>query len=93
MSQAGLPASRPRLRVEQRDEALVVLVTGGAALEVGTHARERGVGLVPNEVELDKSIELLEALLAGQLLADWAQQTGKQGGGCCEFNASTATRE
>ena len=58
----------------------MVLVTGGAALEVGTHARERGVGVVPNDVELDESIELLEALLACQLLADRSQQTGKQHG-------------
>jgi hypothetical protein len=44
---SGLPGVWPGLRVEQYDETVVVLAAGGAALEVGTHARDRGVGLAP----------------------------------------------
>ncbi len=46
-SARALPGRRHGPGVEQRAETVVVLAAGGAALEVGTHARDRGIGLVP----------------------------------------------
>src|SRR5262245_35639693 len=75
---AGRPASRQsenpsylRWRAAvlvpyQREEAFVILPTGGAALEVGRHAG----GVAP----FDVLVEVLEALLTGHLGALGAEQ-------------------
>ena len=39
----------------------MVLAAGGAALEVGSHARYGGVGVAARELELDVAVELFEA--------------------------------
>jgi hypothetical protein len=53
--------------VGARDElaqAGVILVAGGAALEVGAHPGHAGVGVLAGELEVDVLVEQLEALLA-----------------------------
>ena len=60
---------------DQRDEALVVLLAGRAALEVGAHAGHGRVGVRAGQRELDVAVELLEALLAGQLGSGGAEES------------------
>jgi hypothetical protein len=48
-------------------EAPVVLVARRTAFEVRAHARDLPIGVRFGQFELDVAIELLEALLAGQL--------------------------
>src|SRR4051812_14384860 len=50
----------------ERQQALVILPTGGAALQVGVHAG--------HVATLDVLVEVLEALLAGHLGADGTEQ-------------------
>jgi hypothetical protein len=69
------------LRADQRREAVVVLVARGAALEVRPHTLDRRVGVLAGAPELDVAVEVLEALLAGQLRALWAEQPAQQFGG------------
>ena len=45
----------------------MILLAGRAALEVGAHARHRRFGVGAGQRQLDVAVELLEALLAGQL--------------------------
>ena len=45
----------------------MVLVARGAAVEVSPHARDVDVGVRAGKLQLDVPIQLLEALLAGQL--------------------------
>ena len=59
-------------------QAVVVFRAGGAALEVGAHARDRRVGVGAGELELDVAVELLEALLAAELRAAGAGQAREQ---------------
>src|SRR3954451_6727934 len=65
----------------QRDEvaqAVVVLVAGRAALQVGLHAGQHGVGVRAGELELDVLVEQLEARFAADLGVGGAQQLGDQ---------------
>ena len=54
---ARLPPGSARLALgaDQRGEAVVVLVTRGAALQVRSHAGDRRVGVSSGELELDAS--------------------------------------
>src|SRR4051794_23297106 len=61
----------------QREEALVVLLAGRAALEVSAHPRHRRVGVGAGQRQLDVAVELLEALLAGQLGSGGGQDAGQ----------------
>ena len=61
-------------RLHERLEALVVLVAGGAARQVGVHAGDRAVRVLARHLELDVAVELLEALLAGELRPLGAEQ-------------------
>src|SRR5688500_13550250 len=63
-----------RLALDELAQAVVVLVAGGAALEVGPHARDPGVSLRALELELDVLVEPLEALVAEQLRPGGAEQ-------------------
>jgi hypothetical protein len=63
---------------QQCGEAVVVLATGGAAREVGSHARYSSVGVAARELKLDVAIEVFEALVAGQLRATRAEQPAEQ---------------
>src|SRR5204863_3007076 len=73
-------SARLGLRADERGEAVVVLMARWAALEVRPHARDRRVRVSSGEPELDVSVEVLEALLAGQLRARRAQQSREQVG-------------
>src|SRR5258708_208460 len=57
------------LGVDEAQQALVVLVAGRAALEVGAHAGDLGVRVGAGGLQVDVAIELREALLAAQLRA------------------------
>src|ERR1044072_9515383 len=52
---------------DEGQQALVVLGAGRASLKVRVHARELAVRLRVLELGLDVAIELVEAMLAGQL--------------------------
>ena len=68
LSRVAAIGVNPRCRCfAKAPEAVVVLVAGGASLEVRTHARDRLVRILAGKLQLDISIELLEALLAAQL--------------------------
>src|SRR3954447_8244513 len=60
-------------------EAAEVLGAGGAALEVGLHAGDPRVGALACERQLDVAVELLEALLAGQLRGAGAEDPAQDG--------------
>jgi hypothetical protein len=53
--------------LDELAQAVVVLVAGGAALDMGAHARDPVVGPCASELELDVLVEVLEALIAEQL--------------------------
>jgi hypothetical protein len=55
------------LPTDELEEALVVLAAGRAAFEVGAHAGDLLLGFSTREFQFDVAVELLEALLAGQL--------------------------
>src|SRR5262245_55037735 len=59
----------PRLGLQQRANAPVILVARRTSLEVRPHPGNRGVGVGVGKLELDVAVELGEALLAGQLRA------------------------
>jgi hypothetical protein len=52
----------------------VILVAGWTAFEVRAHARNLLVGVCRGEFQFDVAVELLEALLAGQLWSRWAEE-------------------
>src|SRR5919197_280779 len=52
------------LAADERAQALVLLAAGRAAGEVGAQARDRRVGVLAGELELDVAVEVLEALVA-----------------------------
>ena len=54
-------------RADQREQALVILAAGRAALEMRAHARHGGVGVHTGELGLHVAVELREALVAGEL--------------------------
>jgi hypothetical protein len=56
------------------EEAFVVLVACRAALEMRAHARDPLLGGRSGELELNVVVELLAALLAGQLRARRAEE-------------------
>jgi hypothetical protein len=60
-------------------EAAVLLVAGLAALEVRAHAGDKLVGArgAVLELDLDVAVELIEALLAGQLGLGGAQEASQ----------------
>src|SRR3954447_9813083 len=76
--------SRPPLSIPlARDEVAQtgeVLGAGGAALEVGVHAGDPRIGGLAGEGQLDVAVELLEALLAGQLRLTGAEDPSQDGG-------------
>jgi hypothetical protein len=53
--------------LKQGHEAVVVLPTRRAALQVGSQPRDRAIGVGSRELELYVAIQLLEALVAAQL--------------------------
>src|SRR5215216_5621726 len=59
---------------DEREQAFVVFVAGGAAFEVRAHAGDLLVGGCGGELELDVVVELIEALLAGELRAGGAEE-------------------
>jgi hypothetical protein len=63
----------------ERAEAAVLLVAGLAALEMRAHARDqlvRARGALP-ELDLDIAVELVEALLAGELGLGGAEEASQ----------------
>src|SRR5215207_3122812 len=60
--------------VDQISQAVVLLATGRAPVEMGTHAGERLVDVGAGELELDVGVEPVEALLAADLGPGRAQQ-------------------
>jgi hypothetical protein len=62
---ARLAASE--LSLDEREQAEVLLVASGAAMEMGPHPGDRLVGVGSGELKLDVAVELLEALLAAEL--------------------------
>src|SRR5438128_1258941 len=63
----AISAGELLLGCDERVEAVVVLGAGGAALEVGVHAGHGGIGVCAGELDFDITVEVLEALLAGEL--------------------------
>ena len=59
------------------EEAVVVLLAGRAAFEVCAHSRDLLVGGSAGELELDVSVELVEALLARQFRASRAEESAE----------------
>src|SRR3954447_16883494 len=59
-------------------EAAEVLGAGGAALEGGAHAGDPRAGGLAGERQLDVAVELVEALLAGQLRGAGAEGPAEQ---------------
>src|SRR5690348_6381272 len=74
-SRLRLSTALARDEVAQAGE---VLGAGGAAVEVGAHPRHPGVGGLAGEAQLDVAVELLEALLAGQLRGVLAEHPAQQ---------------
>jgi hypothetical protein len=62
------------LAAHERAQALVLLATGGAAVQVGPQARDHGVGVAAGELQLDVAVELREALVAADLRSRRAEQ-------------------
>src|SRR5207253_2252125 len=52
---------------DERQQRLVVLAAGRAALEVGAHPGDRRLGVGPRDLELDVAVQVLEARLARHL--------------------------
>src|SRR5687767_4899934 len=50
--------------LDQGAQAAIVLMACGTALEMGAHARDRRFGVLSAQLELDITVELLEAFLA-----------------------------
>src|SRR6187200_963524 len=63
----SIPWRRIAVGGDKVTEAVEVLRAGGTAVEVGAHPRDPLGRRLPGEVQLDVAVELLEALLAGQL--------------------------
>jgi hypothetical protein len=59
---------------DQGPQALVLFIACGAAVKVGPHAGDRLVSIGSGELELDISVELLEALLAAEFGSGGAEQ-------------------
>src|SRR5207245_7781545 len=62
----------------ERAQAFVLLAAGGATSEVRAQAGHRRVGVAAGELELDVLVELLEALLAANLVACRPQQPAER---------------
>src|SRR6476620_3295742 len=75
---------KSRLRLSTafaRDEvaqAVEVLGAGRAAVEMRAHAGDPGVAGLAGEAQLDVAVELLEALLAGQLRSARAEHPAQE---------------
>src|SRR4051794_34389056 len=77
---AGRMLSLPRPAAgEQRGQAGVFLCAGGAAAQVGGHARHGGLGICTVELQVDVAVQLVEADLAGDLRPAGAEQTAQYG--------------
>src|SRR5919197_1009426 len=63
---------------DQRAQAEVLLVAGGAALEMRSQPRDLLLGIRAGDLELDVAVELLEALVAGHLGAGGPQQASQE---------------
>src|SRR3954466_15532288 len=66
-----------RAALQQRAQRRVVLRARRAALEVGGHPRDGGLGGGPRELELDEVVELVEADLARHLRPGRAEHAGE----------------
>jgi hypothetical protein len=55
------------LSTGEEQQALVILIAGRAAVEMGPHARHPRLGVLAGELEVDVAVEFVEALLAAQL--------------------------
>src|SRR4051812_76928 len=73
--------ARPPLSIpfaaDEVAQAAEVFGAGGAALEVGVHAGDARIGRLAAEGQLDVAVELLEALLAGQLRGAWPEHSAQ----------------
>src|SRR6186997_2798188 len=58
-------------------EAAEVLSAGGATVEVRPHPWDPRLRRLPGEIQLDVAVELLEALLAGQLRRTGAEDSAE----------------
>src|SRR5918994_2814818 len=63
------------LGADERAQALVLLPAGGAAFEVRPEARDGGVGVGSDQLQLDVTVEQLEALVAADLGLRGSEQT------------------
>src|SRR5204862_7551974 len=66
------------LAADERWQALVLLATRGAAVEVGSQSRDCGVGVGARELELVVFVELCEALVATDLRRRRSQKTAER---------------
>jgi hypothetical protein len=57
------------LATDEGTKAVLFLAADGAALEVGTHARNSGVSVFACELELDVAVELSEADVAADIVS------------------------
>src|SRR5688500_3474339 len=64
------------LAAEERAQALVLLATRGAAVEMRAQPGDRGVRVGAGELELDVAVELVEARLAADLGLGRTEQPG-----------------
>ena len=59
---------------QQGEQAVVIGAAGRAALQVRAHSRYPVIGVRPGQLEFDVGVECLEALLAIELRAGWAEE-------------------
>src|SRR5215208_3000934 len=64
--------------LDKRAQAEVILLTGGAAFEMRSNPRDRFVRLSTGDLELDESIESLEALVTAHLSIGRTEQAANQ---------------
>ena len=60
----------------------MLLAAGRAAVEVGTHAGDRGIGVLALQLEVDVPVELVEAGVAADLGCGRAEQPFDEGCEC-----------
>ena len=79
------------LALYERLEALEFFVAGLAAFKVRAHPGNRLVGVSAGEFELDLAVELIEALLAGELGVGGSEQPSQERIACPESVVSSSS--